>query len=194
MKKPVPIQKKFVVLFRGINVGGNNIVPMAFLKKEFEKHGFRNVHTILNSGNVIFETSSQKEDEILAEINSILKKNFIFLVPAILISFSGIEKIVEENPFKKILITPDLRLYVTFTNGSSMSTLSIPYKSSDESFRLIRILGDSIFSVLDVSKNKTPTAMSILEKEYGKNITTRNWNTVIKIWKAGRGVKGKRLK
>jgi hypothetical protein len=38
-----------------------------------------------------------------------------------------------------------------------------------------------ILSFLDVSKAKTPQVMDIIEKTYGKEITTRNWNTLLKI-------------
>jgi uncharacterized protein (DUF1697 family) len=44
----------YVALLRGINVGGNNMVPMKALKASFEKLGFRDVATYINSGNVVF--------------------------------------------------------------------------------------------------------------------------------------------
>jgi uncharacterized protein (DUF1697 family) len=40
-----------------------------------------------------------------------------------------------------------------------------------------------ICSVLDLSKTGTVDAMKVLEKEYGRNITTRNWNTILKLEK-----------
>ena len=46
--------KRYIAFLRGINVGGKNKIPMAELKKEFEKLGFREVKTYLNSGNVAF--------------------------------------------------------------------------------------------------------------------------------------------
>ncbi|MGY8913954.1 MAG: DUF1697 domain-containing protein, partial [Flavobacteriales bacterium] len=50
------IKKDFYIAFlRGINVGGHHKVPMAVLKTEFEKLGFKNIVTLLNSGNILFE-------------------------------------------------------------------------------------------------------------------------------------------
>lgn len=46
--------ERYVALLRGINISGNNKVPMAELKKGFEKFAFEEVKTYLNSGNVIF--------------------------------------------------------------------------------------------------------------------------------------------
>lgn len=46
--------KKYIAFLRGVNISGKNKVPMAELKKGFEKLGFEEVKTYLNSGNVIF--------------------------------------------------------------------------------------------------------------------------------------------
>ena len=43
--------------------------------------------------------------------------------------------------------------------------------------------GNTVFSVLDLSISKTPEAVKALEKYYGKEITTRNWNTISQIGK-----------
>jgi uncharacterized protein (DUF1697 family) len=54
---------KYLALLRGINVGGNNIIKMVDLKACFEKMGFLDVSTYIQSGNVLFsspETSLTK--------------------------------------------------------------------------------------------------------------------------------------
>ena len=63
--------KTYVVLIRGINVGGKNKVPMAALKKCLEELGFSNVSTYIASGNVILE-SDKRADEIKAQIEAAL--------------------------------------------------------------------------------------------------------------------------
>ena len=60
----------------------------------------------------------------------------------------------------------------------------MPWSSPDNSFHILEKRGKDILSVLDLSKSKTPKAMEILEKTYGKsNITTRNWKTILRIEK-----------
>jgi uncharacterized protein (DUF1697 family) len=56
-------------------------------------------------------------------------------------------------------------------------------KSADNSYEIIGITDNTIFSVLDVSISKTPEAMATLTKYFGKEITTRNWNTISRIGK-----------
>src|SRR5512144_2168438 len=48
---------RYVALIRGINVGGNGIVPMSKLKAAFEGCGVKNVSTFIASGNVLFEAT-----------------------------------------------------------------------------------------------------------------------------------------
>lgn len=173
--------RAFVALLRGINVGGNKKVPMADLKKTFEKMGFKNIRTILNTGNVLFDATSGNIEELASGIAAGLEKAFGLSVPVIVRSFDDIGKVIKAEPFSKVKITPDTRLYVTFLPGKPKSRLVVPYASPDGSFEIISLANDTIFSVLDLSRSQTTDAMNILEKEYGRNITTRNWNTVKKI-------------
>lgn len=65
--------KKYVLLLRGINVGGKNKVVMKELKNTLEGVEFINVITYINSGNVIFDTEDnldtvkQKVQKVLSE-------------------------------------------------------------------------------------------------------------------------------
>lgn len=174
----------YVALLRGINVGGHKKVPMADLRKALEQAGFKNVRTLLASGNVVFETIINDIDKILGTIKTTLEKTFPFSIPTLLRPFSDIEKIITMNPFRDIVVTSDIRLYVTFISDSAQGNLAIPYTSTDGSYRITCVDNNAVFSVLELGKIKTVDAMLILEKAYGKNITTRNWNTVIKIGKA----------
>ncbi|HLG03875.1 MAG TPA: DUF1697 domain-containing protein [Bacteroidia bacterium] len=172
---------KFVALLRGINVGGNKMVPMAELKKLLEKSGYKNVKTLLASGNVVFESDKGKKEKIAAELEVLLEKKFKFTVPLQIWPFGAIVKMTKKDPFKNIRVTKDTRLYVTFIPGKPASTLPLPYASADGSINILFLEDNALFSYLDLAKTGTVEAMKILEKEFGKNITTRNWNTVQKI-------------
>jgi uncharacterized protein (DUF1697 family) len=60
-------KNRYLVLLRGINVGGKNRVPMAALRERLEADGFSNVSTYIASGNVILE-SDRRPPEIKARI------------------------------------------------------------------------------------------------------------------------------
>lgn len=172
---------KYVGFLRGINVGGHHKVPMAELRTLLGKMGYGNVETLLNSGNIIFESDATDAQELELVIEEVLLKTFGFAIPVVIRTHQEICELVEVNPFKELNIHPDIRLYVTFLKSESSATLTLPYISPDQSFRILSVQNRIVCSVLDLSVINTPKGMDDLEKLFGKNITTRNWNTLSKI-------------
>lgn len=174
---------RYVAFLRGINVGGHHKVPMVLLSSEFEKLGFTNVKTLLNSGNVIFDSENISPKALEELIARNLEKTFGFAIPTIIRNANFINDLHHESPFREMEVTKNIRLYVTFLRIDSQSQLEIPWQSSDGSYKIIEKRDNVILSVLDLSVSKTTIAMNVLENNFGKDITTRNWNTIERIAK-----------
>ena len=54
-----------MALLRGINIGGKNKIKMSELKSAFEMAGLTEVRTVLNSGNIIFSSEADMNEEII---------------------------------------------------------------------------------------------------------------------------------
>ncbi|MDC0325586.1 DUF1697 domain-containing protein [bacterium] len=78
--------KTWIGLLRGINVGGNNILPMVELKKVLESLSFTNVKTYMQSGNVVFNTQSTSGEKLSAKISSQIEAEHGFRPHIILLS------------------------------------------------------------------------------------------------------------
>ncbi|MGB5361996.1 MAG: DUF1697 domain-containing protein [Aureibaculum sp.] len=176
-------KEKYIAFLRGINVGGYHKVPMAELRNEMEKMNFDNVKTILNSGNIMFDAIASELEPMQKTISENLRKAFGFNIPTIIRKSDMIYDLLDKNPFKKIILTNEVRLYVSFLPKNVKSDLDLPWTSDDNSYTIIDKIDNNVFSVLDVSITNTPKAMEILEKTFGKDITTRNWNTIKRIEK-----------
>jgi len=88
----------YIALFRGINVGGHNIIKMAELRNLFQTIQLKNVKTYIQSGNVVFE--SEEEEKILRNrLEQEVEKTFGFPVSIILRNSIQIEKIIQQCPF-----------------------------------------------------------------------------------------------
>lgn len=175
---------KFAAFLRGINVGGNKIVKMDELKKTFESMGFKNVRTVLASGNVLFEGVKTKTETLSKKLSNNLNDKFGFEIGVIVRSINDLKDLSDSNPFKEIDVTPQTRLFITFLSEKPDYSLKIPYESSDKNFKILRVTQSEIVSVLTVAPtSKTIELMNILEKEFGKKITTRNWKTVERLLK-----------
>lgn len=166
---------------RGINVGGHHKMRMAELRNKLTEIGCENVRTLLNSGNVVFETKQTNIHDLESKIESHLSQSFNFPIPLILRTKIEIADLVFKNPFETIPFHKDLRLYVSFLKDEPKIELPLPWNSKDKSYQIIAISNRTICSILDLSATKTPKGMDELEKLFGKNITTRNWNTIVKI-------------
>lgn len=173
----------YVALLRGINVGGNKKVPMADLKKVLETMGYKNVKTLLASGNVLFDSSEKKPATLRKDIEAALEKKFGFTVPTIIRTKDEIEKLIKTDPFAGIKVTPETRLYITFRGEPiKKHSIKIPYKDPEFEYQITKVTDGEVCSYLTVSGDRgSVDAMGILEKEFSKNVTTRNWNTVLKL-------------
>ena len=177
------IMKRYVIFLRGINVGGHHKVPMAELRSALEKMKFHNCTTILNSGNVLGETDENVSEEKISEL---LELEFGFPIPTLIRTFEMIDRVFVDAPFKTIALTKDTRLYVTFLKNDRDAAIALPWKSPDGAYRILEKRDRMIFSVLDLSLSQTPKAMEVLEQFYGREATTRNWNTIERIVKKAR--------
>lgn len=90
--------KRYVALLRGINVGGKNKIPMAELKKGFEKLDFEEVKTYLNSGNVIFSSGKEEIEKLTKQIETMIKEQFGFEIPIFVISKERLKDILCNAP------------------------------------------------------------------------------------------------
>ncbi len=172
----------FVAFLRGINVGGNKMVKMSKLSTILTTKGFKNVRTLLVSGNVIFDSSVENVSLIKEQIEKAIQEEFGFIVAVLIRRKVDILSLVQSDPFMGISVTPLTRLYVTFLSQAVKSNLRIPYESKEKDFSIIKVTTTEVCTVLVLSGNRNTTdAMSIIEKEFGKNVTTRNWNTIVRI-------------
>lgn len=177
-----PEHVTYFLFLRGINVGGHHKVPMVVLRKELINLGLGNVRTILNSGNVVFESTNASSSDLQSEIENHISGIFGFSIPSLILSKQELSEVIENNLFEAIPVDENIRLYITFFKNLPVKDLEFPVISEDKSFRILGKHQKALYSVLDLSIGKTVKGMEILDKIFGKGLTTRNWNTVIKLF------------
>lgn len=169
----------YVALLRGINIGKRQ-VKMEILRDMMSEMGYKNISTVLASGNLIFEAKEKLEEELLRKIESKIQETFGFKVDVILRTMNQIKQIVSNDPFMDAEATEDLKLYITFLSKAQglESKISIDTKY----VKIIKADKNEIYWVVKLNpQEKTTDIMELLTRKYGKEITTRNWNTVQKI-------------
>jgi uncharacterized protein (DUF1697 family) len=176
----------YAAFLRGINVGGHRPVKMERLGKAFESLGFRNVRTLLASGNVLFEARAVNASRLVSKIEAKLARTFGHEIGTIVRPIEDLQDLADSDPFNGLRVTPRTRLFVTFLSQKPRTALKIPYESPDGSFRILSLTDREVCSVLTLGPQwaRNLRQMDILEKEFGKKVTTRSWNTVIRLLKA----------
>lgn len=170
---------KFIALLRGINVGGKNTIKMSELKTCFEKMGFSEVTTYINSGNVIFD-SEMSESTLVEIIERSIKDYFRLEIFVVIKSAAQIKKLIEEIPENwtndSKMRTDILFLFPEIDRSEVLNEI----KSNPDFDNLRYFPGAVVWNVDRVNYNKSKLHDLIGSKIY-KKTTIRNVNTVRKI-------------
>jgi uncharacterized protein (DUF1697 family) len=171
--------RSYVAFLRGINSGQNPTQKMENLRMIFEGIGFENVRTVIASGNVLFESGPMDRRELEERIGEALLGETGIDTVAIVRTREEIRDLVDGDPFRAMTFTATMKPYATFLKVPRSRRNVIPGEGTG--YTIVAILDTVIFSVVDLSSTRTPALMQDLEKEFGKEITTRSWATVLKI-------------
>ncbi len=152
---------------------------MPELKKCFEESGFTNVTTVLASGNVVFDSKTSPnaalEKKIETAMSAKLGRTFLTIVRSI----DQLAAILESNPFPSKM-KPGSKRVITFLKVKPEKTTRLPIEA--DGVCIHRIKAHEVFTSY-VPGAKGPVFMIMLEKTFGKEITTRTWETVEKVVK-----------
>ena len=171
---------KYVALLRGIAPTNPNMRNDK-LRGLFEKLRFENVKTVISSGNVVFESPSRSMRKLEETIETALPKQLGFTSTVIIRSKKQIQDLVDTNPFAGTENSQKSSLNVTFLKKKRKTDIKFPYKVDNRDYMLLGLYDGAIYSVIDLTSAKTPELMLWIEKQFGKEITTRTWKTVERI-------------
>ena len=169
----------YTALLRGINVSGQKKINMKDLLSYMEEIGLKNVKTYIQSGNLVF-LSKLNSNELINIIQNKIEKEYDFFVPVIILTEEEIEKIVKQNPYKK-LNTDTKFMYFTFLSEYPDKKLIKDIKDQkykDDEF----IISDKIIYVFcPGGYGKTKLTNMFFESKLKVTASTRNWKTTVKL-------------
>jgi len=167
----------YVALFRGINVGGNNILPMKELVALLEGMDYERVQTYIQSGNVVFRAENEPGPEDLAELGRRVLDSRGFQPKIMLLSGTELLSAVAKNPFD----SSDGKALHFFFLDSAATEPDIDRLESLRAHSEAFALRDRVFYLHapdGVGRSKLAPGV---EKALGVSVTARNWNTVSKL-------------
>ena len=173
------VAPRFVVLLRGVNVGGARRVPMADFRALLEGLGYSGVRTLLNSGNAVFGSTARSTSAHAARIRKALADGLGVEVPVVVKSAAEMAAIVAANTLADTA-TDASRLLVAFAGeAAALQALGAVAPLLRETDRWQ--LGEhAAYLWCPDGILHSPAAAALLGRT-GAAVTTRNWATVGKL-------------
>ena len=174
----------WIVLLRGINVGGKNIVPMQQLTAMLVSSGCQNVHTYIQSGNVLLQHLESNGRVLSKQIATEMLQTFGFQPHILLLSLDEFEQAATNNPFPNAQSEPkSLHLFFLAEPSPHANLAALTaLKKESESFLLV----DQVFYLHAPEGIGRSKLAEKVEKLLAVPTTARNWNTVSKLLKLAR--------
>jgi uncharacterized protein (DUF1697 family) len=172
---------RYVALLRGINVGRNNPIKMTALKACFEKQGFRDVITYIQSGNVLFTARESAADKLTHRIEGVLAATFSYRASLVLRSRKQMQGIVQRAPGGFGTQPTKYRYDVIYLKAPLSASVAmksvVTAPGVDEARAGIGVL---YFSRL-ISKASKSRLSKLVSLPIYQNMTIRNWSTTTKL-------------
>ena len=172
----------YIVLLRGVNVGGKSRVPMAELRELLEANGFARVSTYINSGNVLL-SSNQDSAAVKADVERVIASNFDIVAGAGLahvITVDYLAGVIANKPIgfgdEPAKYHSDV-IFMMSVDAETALTVFTPREGVDVVWP-----GDSVVYSQRLSAERTKSRLNrIMSSPLYKQMTIRTWSTAVKL-------------
>jgi len=170
----------YVALLRGVNVGGARGLPMPALQALFEGAGALGVKTLIQSGNVLFETSEDRSADIVAAVGAAISRDFGFEAPIVLRNARQWRAMIDGNPYLRRGVDPKT-LHAGCLSAQPDPARAVrldPDRSPPDEFE---VRGDTIYLNLPNGVARSRLTNAWFDSTLGVVCTMRNWATVTRL-------------
>jgi uncharacterized protein (DUF1697 family) len=167
----------YICFLRGVNVGGKGKVPMAELKTVLEDLGFKNVKTVLQSGNVVFAARVRPQAKT---IEAAIEKAFKYRSDVHLLTPAQLRKMVDDNPYDEVAKKDPGHLALYVLPGKPQSTAKAKLETIATKAEKFTIKPEVVYAHFGEGMGRSKLAAA-MDRALGVRGTARNWNTVNKV-------------
>lgn len=170
-------QQAYAAFLRGVSPMN---AKMPELKRAFERAGFGDVRTLLSSGNVVFTATNATVADLERQAEAAMHKHLGNAFRAFVRPIRALRRLLASDPYAEFELAPQSKRIVTFVHRKPKAP-ALPIER--DGARILAVRGMEIFSVYTPTP-RGPVFMQLLDKHFGKDTTTRTWDTVMKTVKA----------
>lgn len=170
--------KTYIVLLRGVNVSGKNIVKMEVLKNILIDNDFKNVTTYIQSGNIILSSDLEK-DVVATKVQQLIFDHFQLQIAVFCLYLNEMENALQNNPFTDN-IEPN-KLFFTFLNEEPSVDLLADLQTIDFANDQFKVIDKVLYFYLPNGMSNSKLNNNFFEKKLKVTATGRNLNTIHKL-------------
>lgn len=169
-----------VVLLRGINVGGSRRIPMSSLRTALQRAGFAEPRTLLQTGNVIVDTSASVLS-ITDIVETTILAEFGFHTEAIIRTQGELTAVIDTHPFSEDQLEDPRLAHVVFFKSRPSESGFTELRARHEGAETLTLSQGELFVHYPEGSGRSRLSGKAIESALGVPGTARNWNTVLKI-------------
>lgn len=151
---------------------------MPELRKAFEAAGFGEVRTVLSSGNVLFSARPAREETLARRAEEAMEARLGMRFGTIVRPVEALRALLASDPWAAHRLPPGAKRVVTFLRRKPPTDLRLPVEK--DGARLLAVDGLTAFGAY-LPSPRGPVFMVLIERTFGKDVTTRTWETVGKV-------------
>ncbi len=170
---------RVIALLRGVNLAKRNRVPMPELRARLEDLGYRDVRTVVASGNVVADTGKPAA-AVAEEFEAAILEHFGVTTRVIVRTRAQLAKVVASDPFGDLVDEPK-RYQVAFLDGKPRAAGVRALEAAELAPERVAVIGREVYCWHANGIHRSPLGKLLGKVDLGAAATARNWNTVLKL-------------
>ena len=171
----------YIALLRAVNLGSHNKVSMADLRALLATLGMKNPRSLLQSGNLVFESAARATAPLEKALEAGAEKQLGLATDFFVRTGPEWQQVIADNPFpREARLDPGHTILMCLKDApapAAVKALSDAIKDRE----VVRASGRHAYFLYPDGMGRSRLTMTLIEKKLGTTGTARNWNTVLKL-------------
>lgn len=167
--------RRYAAFLRGVSPMNASMPELA---RAFERAGLAEVRTVRSSGNVVFDAPAAPETVLQRRAEVAMREHMGSAFLALVRPVEALARLLASDPYRGFRLPPGSKRVVTFLRQRPRARPALPVELGGA--RILRLAGAEIFSAY-LPGPRGPAFMALIERTFGREVTTRTWDTVAKV-------------
>lgn len=168
-------------LLRAVNLGSHNKIAMSDLREFLAKIGLKEGRTLLQSGNVVFDSDARSTAELERLLETSATKRLGLTTDFFVRTGKEWKALIDANPYPKEAKLDPGHLVALVTKEAPAPAAVAELQKAIKGREVFKVVGRCAYIFYPDGIGNSRLTGALLDKKLGTSGTGRNWNTVLKL-------------